>query len=351
MESQETSTASALLPPHQPTTLASLLGRDAGLSALGRDAAPSALVRETAAHHLEGRRTEWAYSRPVVVLDIALNLAFTVASAAVLCATTSERPNTPVRVWLAGYALQCLVHVVSVWREYCRRQQGGGERGLEEGGRGGERVDVDSDTANSEDDADGSMEGRERHYSLAKRCESVNTLVSFIWWIVGFCWAVSGGEALLKNAPTLYWLAVVFLTFDALFAIFCIAFTCIIGIALCCCLPCVIAILCAVIGQEGASDADISILPRYRYSEPCGDDQKPFKEGLMIPILNNNGVSTGERVLQHEDAGCCICLTQYEDGASLLSLPCNHHFHSSCIVKWLQINATCPLCKYHILTG
>lgn len=44
-------------------------------------------------------------------------------------------------------------------------------------------------------------------------------------------------------------LSVVFLTFDALFAIFCIALACIIGIALCCCLPCVIAILCAVIGQ------------------------------------------------------------------------------------------------------
>lgn len=48
---------------------------------------------------------------------------------------------------------------------------------------------------------------------------------------------------------------------------------------------------------------------------------------------------------------CCICLTSYENGAELNALPCNHHFHSTCIVKWLKMNATCPLCKYNILKG
>lgn len=54
--------------------------------------------------------------------------------------------------------------------------------------------------------------------------------------------------------------------------------------------------------KEGASDSDISILPRYRYSEPCSDGQKTFEEGLMVPILNNHDISTGERVLLREDA-------------------------------------------------
>lgn len=44
-------------------------------------------------------------------------------------------------------------------------------------------------------------------------------------------------------------LAVVFLAFDVFFAIFCVALACVIGIALCCCLPCIIAILYAVAGQ------------------------------------------------------------------------------------------------------
>ena len=33
----------------------------------------------------------------------------------------------------------------------------------------------------------------------------MNTIVSFVWWIVGFYWLVSGGEILLENASHLYW--------------------------------------------------------------------------------------------------------------------------------------------------
>lgn len=46
---------------------------------------------------------------------------------------------------------------------------------------------------------------------------------------------------------------------------------------------------------------------------------------------------------------CCICLSVYDNGAELRGLPCHHHFHCSCIDKWLYINATCPLCKFNIL--
>ncbi|KAJ1425344.1 Beta-Casp domain-containing protein [Sesbania bispinosa] len=48
-------------------------------------------------------------------------MAFVVVSVAMLACTIDERPNTPIRVWIVGYALQCLVHVVLVWLEYRRR--------------------------------------------------------------------------------------------------------------------------------------------------------------------------------------------------------------------------------------
>ncbi len=41
-------------------------------------------------------------------------------------------------------------------------------------------------------------------------------------------------------------LCIVFLAFDVLFVVFCIALAFVIGIAVCCCLPCIIAILYAV---------------------------------------------------------------------------------------------------------
>jgi hypothetical protein len=44
-------------------------------------------------------------------------------------------------------------------------------------------------------------------------------------------------------------LSIVFLAFDVFFVVFCLALACIIGIAVCCCLPCIIAILYAVSDQ------------------------------------------------------------------------------------------------------
>lgn len=195
------------------------------------------------------------------------------------------------------------------------------------------------------------MGAMDERSSSVERCESVNTLVSFLWWIIGFYWVVSGGDMLEQGAPRLYWLTVVFLAFDVFFAVFCVAVACFIGVALCCCLPCVVAILYALVGQEGASDADIGVLPRYKYSVANEDVEKGTDEGLMIPILNNSGASTSERILLNEDAECCICLSSYEDGVELSALPCNHHFHSTCITKWLRMHATCPLCKFNILKG
>lgn len=123
--STTTGTTAPLLRPRQgtaeqsarPTTLALLMGR-----ATGRRG-PSMLVRETAARELEERRADWGYSKPVVALDMMWNMSFVIVSIVMLICTARERPNTPIRLWICGYALQCGVHVVLVWLEYRRRNR------------------------------------------------------------------------------------------------------------------------------------------------------------------------------------------------------------------------------------
>ncbi|PPD68774.1 hypothetical protein GOBAR_AA39194 [Gossypium barbadense] len=84
---------------------------------------PSMLVRETAAEQLEERHSDWAYSKPVVVLDIIWNFAFVAAAVGVLVLSWNERPSMPLRLWIIGYALQCLLHMVCVCVEYRRRRR------------------------------------------------------------------------------------------------------------------------------------------------------------------------------------------------------------------------------------
>lgn len=83
---------------------------------------PSMLVRETAAEQLEERQSDWAYSKPVVVLDIIWNFAFVVVAATVMVLSRHESPEMPLRLWIVGYALQCVLHMVCVCIEFRRRQ-------------------------------------------------------------------------------------------------------------------------------------------------------------------------------------------------------------------------------------
>ncbi|XP_026415697.1 E3 ubiquitin protein ligase RIE1-like isoform X1 [Papaver somniferum] len=301
---------------------------------------PSSMFRRdsTSSVGLDGQQNDnWGYSKPVVILDVIWNLAFVLVSSVVLSSTISENPSTPLRVWIVGYAIQCLFHVGFVYFEYQRRIS------IVIGGDDGE---------NQGNQLFLSSENRSRRY---KWMESMNTLVSFFWWVIGFYWIVAGGQALLLDAPRLYWLAVVFLAFDVFFAIFCIALACIIGVALCCCLPCIVAILYTVAVQEGASEDDINVLPKHKFRqmnqhEKSNADNR--QEVVPVAVMEQSTCNiTSELALPPEDSECCICLSQYVDGVELHSLPCNHHFHSGCIVKWLRINATCPLCKFNILHG
>ncbi|ESW27548.1 hypothetical protein PHAVU_003G211600 [Phaseolus vulgaris] len=310
---------------------------------------PSMVVREAAAEQLEERQSDWAYSKPVVVLDILWNFAFVVAAATVLILGRNENPNMPLRLWIVGYAMQCVLHVACVCVEYRRRQ------------RRREQSSLAVAVGGSGDLSSASMEGS-RHYvslpqleddgiSMAKHLESANTMFSFIWWVVGFYWISADNEGLVQDSPLLYWLCIAFLGFDVFFVVFCIALACIIGIAVCCCLPCIIALLYAVADQEGASKEDIEQLSKFKFqrtetNEKLAGNTQGAAGGIMMECDTDSPI---EHVLSDEDAECCICLSAYDDGVELRQLPCGHHFHCSCVDKWLHINATCPLCKYNIL--
>ncbi|XP_010545928.1 PREDICTED: E3 ubiquitin-protein ligase At1g63170-like isoform X2 [Tarenaya hassleriana] len=316
---------------------------------------PSRLVRETAAEQLEERQSDWAYSKPVVVLDILWNLAFVSVAAAVLVLSRDEKPNMPLRVWIVGYALQCVLHMVCVCVEYRRRRARSQRSQSSASSSSSSSIDEEGlpSTRNSEERylTLGQYE-QENNSSAAKHLESANTVFSFIWWIIGFYWVSAGGQVLAQGSPQLYWLCIVFLGFDVFFVVFCVALACVIGIAVCCCLPCIIAVLYAVADQDGATKEDIEQLTKFNFRRVCDTDKLASDEvqGNVGGVMTECGTDTPiEHTLLQEDSECCICLSAYEDGVELRELPCGHHFHCECVDKWLFINATCPLCKYNIL--
>ncbi|KAM6574812.1 hypothetical protein CsatA_023139 [Cannabis sativa] len=338
-------------PPTPLRGAARFLRRASGRGMMLRE--PSVRVREAAAQQLEERQSDWAYSKPVIALDVLWNATFVGIGIAVLWLSVNENPSVPLRLWIIGYALQCVFHMGCVAAEYRRRQRE--RRGEElEGSQGWESGgDLNSGSGSDVEEyavEDGLVEAGSGS-SLAKHLESANTMFSFIWWIVGFYWVTAGGDSLIIDSPQLYWLSVIFLAFDVVFVVICVAVACLIGIAVCCCLPCIIAILYVVTDQEGATKEDLDRLPKFTFRKVSdvqkvnGEIQESFG-GVMIECEDNSPI---ERVLSQEDAECCICLTAYDDGTKLHELPCRHHFHCACVDKWLHINAVCPLCKFNIL--
>lgn len=82
----------------------------------------SVRVRENAAEQLEERQSDWAYSKPIILLDLLWNLAFVAISFTVIGLSTSEKPSVPLRFWIIGYAMQCIIHMSCVATEYKRRR-------------------------------------------------------------------------------------------------------------------------------------------------------------------------------------------------------------------------------------
>ncbi|XP_071692415.1 LOW QUALITY PROTEIN: E3 ubiquitin-protein ligase At1g12760-like [Rutidosis leptorrhynchoides] len=308
---------------------------------------PSMLVRETAAEQLEERQSDWAYSKPVVILDLVWNLVFVLVAVIMLILSQDESPVSWLRVWIVGYGVQCVVHMVCVWTEYMNRR----EQRLAANGDSDEGGGFGNGSRSSSQYVTLANLTNNDNRGMAKYLESANTMFSFVWWILGFYWVSSSGEVLAQDSPKLYWLCVIFLAFDVFFVVFCVALACVIGIAVCCCLPCIIAVLYAVADQEGASKEDIELLTKFTFRLEDGAEKTDDEiQRLCGGVMTEYGTDTPiQHVLSPEDAECCICLSAYDDGAELRELPCSHHFHCSCIDKWLYINATCPLCKYNII--
>ena len=79
-------------------------------------------------------------------------------------------------------------------------------------------------------------------------------------------------------------------------------------------------------------------------------NQQPDKEPAGTPQVVLQGLPTRSATDADVDTKCNICLSSFEEGEVLRTLPCEHAFHSSCIDRGLlgSKSATCPCCRFNI---
>lgn len=47
----------------------------------------------------------------------------------------------------------------------------------------------------------------------------------------------------------------------------------------------------------------------------------------------------------NDKSSCNICLSEFDEGEKIRTLPCFHSFHTQCIDNWLNRKAECPVCR------
>lgn len=50
--------------------------------------------------------------------------------------------------------------------------------------------------------------------------------------------------------------------------------------------------------------------------------------------------------LKYNGTICQLCFSEYQKGATLKVLSCDHHIHDDCITKWFIHKRSCPVCRY-----
>ena len=87
-------------------------------------------------------------------------------------------------------------------------------------------------------------------------------------------------------------------------------------------------------------------------------NEKPVKQSVLdtlpdtkihINHHNQNNEEEKKGVSGNEEYNkCSVCMTEYNEGETVKTLPCFHKYHKECIEGWFKVQNFCPICKFEL---
>ncbi|CAN8301715.1 unnamed protein product [Cochlearia groenlandica] len=75
-------------------------------------------------------------------------------------------------------------------------------------------------------------------------------------------------------------------------------------------------------------------------------ENDPNRQGT--PPARKEAVEALPTVKVNEALQCSVCLDEFERGKEAKEMPCKHKFHLRCIVPWLELHSSCPVCRFEL---
>ncbi|KAH7879855.1 uncharacterized protein C8R40DRAFT_1083458 [Lentinula edodes] len=101
-----------------------------------------------------------------------------------------------------------------------------------------------------------------------------------------------------------------------------------------------------VFNQEALDQIISNLMENSNASRPV-----PATDEIMDK-LPREILEAGSKTLEKD---CAVCKEQFQlqtedpDEQIVITLPCGHPFHSSCILPWLKSSGTCPVCRHQLI--
>ena len=72
-------------------------------------------------------------------------------------------------------------------------------------------------------------------------------------------------------------------------------------------------------------------------------------EAMRVAPATKSSVDKLEKVKIKLHDKCSICLEEFvSEIEEVARKPCSHVYHTRCIIKWLEFNHLCPLCRFRM---
>lgn len=74
----------------------------------------------------------------------------------------------------------------------------------------------------------------------------------------------------------------------------------------------------------------------------------PSGYASVNPPAQKAAIEALPSVASEEKLQCTVCLEDLEIGSEAREMPCKHKFHTDCIISWLKLHSTCPVCRFQM---